>query len=265
MTDIFGTSLTTGSFPIYLYPVLLLAGIGGVVGLIYFILRRRAITTLYLKDPLFDGPSRSFYGLLDVAVREHFSLFRNILVDDVIQHSGTFNPLPSKVRSGCFDLLLCDRRKMLPRCGIVLVDKQHPRKKETELLRTFCDRVGLPLLVYETGGMFDVSRLRHDVYQATGMHELLGTCGVLSDARGQGIDDEQDTDASEHNDAVETVARDDGSMVDHNPSGDQNCKKCGSVMVRRTISKGKHSGRKALVCESFPDCRYAVLTRETVS
>ena len=259
MTDLFGAeffgvNLTTGSFSIYLIPVFLLAAIGGIAGLIYFVLRRRALTTLYLKDPLFDGPSRSFFGLLDVAVRDHFSLFRNVSVNDVICHSGIASPLPGKIRSNSFDLLLCDRRKMLPRCGIVLVERNNPREKETQLLRSFCDRVGLPLLVYETGGMFDVSRLRNDVYQATGLNEVLGTCGVLSDARGP-ENEEHDVDESDHQ------ASESGEQTEH----EHRCKKCGASMVERTIAKGQHAGSKALVCETYPSCRYAILSKEVTS
>ena len=271
MTDLFGTSLTAESLPTSLYPVLLVVGVGGIAGLIYFILRRRALTTLYLKDPLFDGPARSFYGLLDVAVREHFSLFRDVSIGDVIRHSGTVSPLPDKLRKDGFDLLLCDRRKMLPRCGIVLVEKHNPRVKETEVLRTFCDKVGLPLLVYQIGGFFDVVRLRNDIYQATGMNDLLGSCAVLSDARGQG--DEQDTDEEFENESVEKTLPNDHEpahesaqdLVQEHDADNEPCRKCGSSMVLRTISKGKHSGRKALVCETFPACRYAVLSQEVTS
>ena len=192
-----------GSFPVYLYPLLLLLIVGTIIGVIYFILRRRSATTLYLKDPLFDGPSRSFFGLLDVAVREHFSLFRDVAVADVICYSGTISPLPGKLRSASFDLLLCDRRKMLPRCAIVLVEKSNPKEKQTRQLRSFCDKVGLPLLVYETGGMVDVGSLRDDVYLATGIHETLEACAVTSNAR----DSDNETPETPEHMACETASR----------------------------------------------------------
>ena len=251
VTDLFGTDNFLTNIPadtllFYLLPLLLLVGFGGVASLVYFILRRRSMATLYLKDPLFDGASRSFYGLVDVAVRDHFSLFRNIPVDEVIRHSGAVSPLSGKIRNGCFDLLLCDRRKMLPRCAIVLLEKGAQQTKETQLLRSYCDRVKLPFLVYETGGFFDVGRLRNDIYQATGLNNLLGTCAVLGDSR--------DSDGDEPSPA-ETLPEATEIKRDIHV-----CKKCGSEMILRTISKGKHAGCKAMVCETFPDCRYAVLS-----
>ena len=227
--------------------------------LIYFLLRRRALKTLYLQDPLFDGPTRSFYGLLDVAVREHFNLFRNISVDTVIRSSGAVSPLPGKIRHGSFDILLCDRRKMMPKCGIVLVDKGDAGKGEAKLLRDFCDRVNLPLLVYEIGGILDVSRLRRDVYQATGLGEKLGTDEVLGDSRGSEPALETSTEAvSEEN---TPLLEDAEKAVKADKQTERTCSKCGARMAQRTITKGQYAGQKAWVCDKFPECRHAILIK----
>ncbi|WP_133060595.1 DUF2726 domain-containing protein [Parendozoicomonas haliclonae] len=277
-----GINLGTGPIPVYFYPLAMLAGVGIIAGIIYWLLRRRAASSLYLKDPLFDGPSRSFYGLLDVAAREHFSLFRNVPVDTVICHSGAVSPLPGKVRNASFDILLCDRRKMLPKCAIKLVEKKRQNKQMDEL-RDYCDRVDLPLLVYEVRGILDVARLRRDVYQAAGMHELLGTCEVVGGARdtmaaansdvineSRAINDAPILDDTERREPTLSAEHDEADHVEHDAheehhDGGQTCRKCGAAMMMRTVSSGKHAGRKALVCETFPTCRYAVLSKEEAS
>ncbi|WP_281645733.1 DUF2726 domain-containing protein [Parendozoicomonas sp. Alg238-R29] len=249
--------VSEGALPFYVYPLLLIGGLCIFGLLIHYLLRKRSQSNMYLQNPLFDGPSRSIYGLLDVAVREHFNLFRNVDIADVIRSSGMVSPLPGKVRNRHFDLLLCDRRKMLPKCGIVLVDKGENLEKKTSQLREFCERVELPLLVYETGGFFDVTRLRRDVYQATGLNNVLGTCAVVGDSRG--CDDLQDDSQEEESSAVEKF------VEQSEESESRSCKKCGARMVARTISKGRHAGHKALVCETFPTCRHAILMEEVTS
>lgn len=244
--------ISANALPLYIYPLIIMAAFGALGGLLLLLLRKRSQRAMYLQDPLFDGPSRSIYGLLDVAVREHFSLFRNVAVAEVIRSSGMVSPLPRKIRGDSFDLLLCDRKKMLPKCAIVLVNKGANLEKETARLREFCDKVELPLLVYETGGFFDVTSLRRDVYQATGLNDVLGTCAIVSDVRGHAFHEEE----SEKPHASEPEQ-------DHND--EYKCKKCGSHMVVRTISKGKHAGHRARVCETFPACRHAVLLEELAS
>nr|WP_283777718.1 DUF2726 domain-containing protein [Sansalvadorimonas sp. 2012CJ34-2] len=251
--------------------------------LIYFLLRSRALKTLYLQDPLFDGPVRSFYGLLDVAVREHFNLFRNVGVQAVIRSSGAVSPLPGKLRHSTFDILLCDRRKMMPKCGIVLVEKGDADSREFNQLRKFCDRVSLPLLVYETGGILDVSRLRRDVYQATGLGEKLGSGEVLGDSRGadqasstaEAVNEEHsEVDSAvahevpqvnlQDSDKEDSVLADDTSKSEKSEQ-DRVCSKCGSGMSQRTIAKGQYAGQQAWVCEQFPHCRHAVLIKKAVA
>ncbi|MTI11920.1 DUF2726 domain-containing protein [Sansalvadorimonas verongulae] len=256
LEQLFGLA-NASEWPVYVYPLIIMAAFGLLSGFVYVLLRKRSQRSMYLQDPLFDGPSRSIYGLLDVAVREHFILFRNVDIAEVIRSSGMVSPLPGKIRHHSFDLLLCDRKKMLPKCGIVLVEKGSNIERETSTLRDFCDRVGLPLLTYETGGFFDVSSLRRDVYQATGLNDVLGTCAVVSDARGHGTLDNK---RGKEEETQELDSHIESPLQQNEPKRD--CKKCGSHMVQRTISKGKHAGQKAWVCETFPTCRHAILLEE---
>ncbi len=264
----------TGSLPFYVIPVLAGLGVIIVVAVIYLLLRSRARNSIYLQDPLFDGSSRSFYGLIDVAVRDHFNLFRNVAITDVVRHSGMVSPLSGSVRHGVFDLLLCDRRKMLPKCAIVLVDRNNPQDKTMSHLRGACDLAGLPLLVYETGRMLDVRRIRQDIYQAAGMHDLLQNCGIVGDARGQGygfdgVEGESHEVAEQHHELEDDhhEIEDDHHVVEeeHAHSADAHrcnahrCKKCGANMELRKIAKGQHAGAMTWVCETFPECRFAVL------
>ena len=243
-------------------PLGLVVGTLVMVLLIYFLLRSRALKTLYLQDPLFDGPTRSFYGLLDVAVREHFNLFRNIRVDSVVRSSGAVSPLPGKIRHASFDILLCDRRKMMPKCGIVLVDKGDAASKESKLLREFCDRVNLPLLVYETSGILDVSRLRRDVYQATGFGEKLGTDAVLGGSRGTGLEQPAIEEPEAANEEEQVTSESIPVEASDGRGSERLCSKCGAGMAQRTITKGQYVGQQAWVCEKFPDCRHAVLIKK---
>ena len=179
MTDRFLIFLKPWLTPEYIYPLAIFL----VAGLVYLSLRQFARSTIHLKNPLFDNSFRSFYGLLEVAVREHFTLFHNVPVTNALKHSGLINPFPGKIRSRHFDLLLCDRQKMEPKCAIVLVWEEKSDNKEITKLRSYCDKVGLPLLVYEIRGVLDVAQLRNDVYMATDMLDRTES-KVLGYARG---------------------------------------------------------------------------------
>ena len=264
----------TGSFSPYIYIVLPIVGalILGVT--ILALLRRRSRAAMYLQDPLFDGPTRSFYSLLDVAVRDHFNLFRNIPVSELLRSSGTVSPLPGSIRDAAFDLVLCDRRKMLPKCAIVLVDRKNPREKQTACLREYCDKVGLTMLVYEMGGMLDVTRLRQDVMQATEVEMSPDNWAIAGEGQKEAETDELLQTAAVSNTVLDTapeqpLSEQDAALneTDETPSLSEEerhiCRKCGAAMQLRTISKGSHAGQQAWVCETFPACRHATLL-ETV-
>ena len=128
----------------------------------------------FLKKSLLGGAQRSFYGLLDIAVREHFYLLRNIPLGDVIHSSSLFSPVPLRMRRRKLHWLLCDRRDMVPRCAIILVAKGGGANRSIERLREMCDRAALPILVYEVNRMANAVNLRRDVYQLTGYDDKLG-------------------------------------------------------------------------------------------
>lgn len=182
MTDRFLIFIEPWLSPEYIRPVAVVVGIFLAAVLIYFSLRQFVRSTIHLKDPLFDHSFRSFYGLMEVAVREHFKLFHNVPVTHVLQYSGLVNPFPRKLRKRHFDLLLCDPQKMEPKCAIVLIWEEQNSHKEITKLRRYCDKARLPLLVYEIRGMLDVAKLREDVFMATDMLDRT-ECKILGYAR----------------------------------------------------------------------------------
>ncbi len=218
--------------PVHFYPLILLAVISVLVLLIYLIFRRRGAVSMHLRASLLNGSYRSFYGLLEMAVHKHFSLFHNVPVSHVIQHRGPVSPLPAKLRNGFIDLLLCEKGTLIPKCAIILIEPgcRKKRDKEIKQLRHFCDRLHLSLLVYEARGTFEFAKLQQDVYQSTGMAELLGTDGIISGARPSEVKE----------------------------SGGQRCEKCGSAMVSKMIQRGRRAGQQALVCGAHPVCRYVI-------
>ena len=205
--------------------------------------RIRRDTGVHIRKPFFDGSERSFYGLLDVAVREHFCLFRNPALGEVLFTDEQQRPMSARFRKARFDILLCERRSLAPRCAILLADRSTKKgRRRIDQMRGWFDKAGLPLLVYETGGLLDVRTLRDDVYIATGIEhgnqgsEVIGSASVRK--------------------AVSEQPKRPETRV---------CGKCGGGMARHTLKQGKHAGREAWICSSYPECRTAVMIPGKIS
>ncbi len=185
-----------------------------------------------VKPTPLDADHRAFFGLLEIAVRDHLTIMPSMPVADVLEPKGWGQKwLLKKIRSRQVDYILCDRRSLEIKAAVLLESKSPSRsdKKISQLMHSIFDSADLPLLEYRFKPCFDVPTLRREILSAANLHDtLLFENSVQNNLEAQ----KPDT---------------------------PDCPKCGKEMQQRRINKGEHAGELCWVCVTYPDCKGARL------
>ncbi|HLT90394.1 MAG TPA: DUF2726 domain-containing protein [Woeseiaceae bacterium] len=128
------------------------------------------------KEALFTPAERSFLGVLEQAVGQHYRVFGKVRVADAIGvksglSSSERQSALNRIRSKHFDFLLCDREDLSIVCAIELDDKSHGRSSRRErdaFLDELCRNTGLPLLRIRASKAYPVPEIRVKILEATG-------------------------------------------------------------------------------------------------
>ncbi len=127
------------------------------------------------KAALFTPAERSFLGVLEQAVGQHYRILGKVRVADVIEvkrdvsrseWQAAFNRISAKH----FDFLLCDKENLSVVCAVELDDKSHnrsSRKERDAFLTRVCRNTGLPLLRIAASKTYSLPDLRVKVLEAT--------------------------------------------------------------------------------------------------
>ncbi|MBW2940808.1 DUF2726 domain-containing protein [Zhongshania aquimaris] len=183
--------------------------------------------------PLFTPAERSFLGVLDQAVAGRARVFGKVRVGDVLSprkglQRGASSTARNKIDRKHFDFVLCDPTDLSVMCVIELDDKSHQAKSRQErddLLLGACKTAGIPMIQVPAKAAYTISAVA----------ELLS--GFLP---------------APEKVAVESTIQ--PKVVNLDDS--RNCPKCSSSLVKRTVKKGEHAGKKILACSTYPACRY---------
>ena len=210
----------------------------------WFMLSRLKKTppAIAVKPTPLDADHRAFFGLLEIAVRDHLTIMPTMPVANILNPRGWRQKwLLNRIRNRHIDYILCDRRSLEIKAAVLLEGKNPSRSERntSQLMHRIFDSADLPLLEYHFKPCFDVPTLRREVLSAANMHDtvLLGN-GLL----GNGLQGSSDNTATH------------AEMPD--------CPKCGQKMQQRRINKGDHIGELCWVCTSYPTCKGARLHRE---
>lgn len=125
----------------------------------------------YRTVDLLSPAERSFYSVLQQAVRGELVVFSKVRVADVITPNKTadkkswaraFNMIAKKH----FDFVLCDPSTLTVRCVIELNDRSHRQRKRAERdkgLQQACDSAGLVLLFIPAQRGYSLVEIRQQV------------------------------------------------------------------------------------------------------
>jgi hypothetical protein len=127
------------------------------------------------KQALFSSAERSFLGVLEQSIGNHYRVFGKVRIADVIEPKrgmnradwqGAFNRINAKH----FDFVLCDKDELAVVCVIELNDNSHQkrnRRQRDAFVTELCGAVGLPFLQVQAKRAYSVQELRTNILAVT--------------------------------------------------------------------------------------------------
>lgn len=182
---------------------------------------------------LFTPAERSFLGVLDQAVAGRARVFGKVRVGDVLSprkglQRGASSTARNKIDRKHFDFVLCDPNDLSVICVIELDDKSHQAKSRQErdyLLIGACKAAGIPMIQVPAKSAYTISIVA-ELFSGLLPAPQEATAGSIVEAQVVSLD------------------------------GSNNCPKCSSDLVKRTVKRGEHAGKKILACSTYPACRF---------
>ena len=129
-----------------------------------------------LKPALFSPAERSFLGVLEQAIGNHYRIYGKVRIADVIETKSGLSASNrqkafNRIRAKHFDFLLCNRDDLSVTCAIELDDKSHQktsRQQRDGFVNELCSTIGLPLVRVTAKRAYTVQELRTKILDATG-------------------------------------------------------------------------------------------------
>ena len=120
---------------------------------------------------LFSKAERSFFGVLDQAVGNEFSIFGKVRVADILTprqglDRKNWQKAFNKISAKHFDFVLCDKQNLEVLAVVELDDKSHNSKKaklRDELINKACESAGIKLIRITARANYQTSLIRDQV------------------------------------------------------------------------------------------------------
>jgi hypothetical protein len=127
------------------------------------------------KQALFSPAERSFLGVLEQSIGNHYRVFGKVRIADVIEAKRGLNRADwqrafNRINAKHFDFVLCDKDELAVVCVIELNDKSHQkrdRQQRDAFVMELCRAVGLPFLQVQTTRAYSVQELRTNILAVT--------------------------------------------------------------------------------------------------
>lgn len=179
-----------------------------------------------LRDDFLSPAELSFYGVLQLAVKDRATITTKVNLADVFfvarpTHNQSYR---NKIDRKHVDFLLCDSGTMKPRCGIELDDSshaRHDRQERDQFVDAVFQAAGLPLVRFSARASYDPNALAAELARHLSAQPA----------------------------AVPRV------VAAPHSSGSPICPKCNVPLVQRTASKGRNAGQQFWGCPNYPRCR----------
>ncbi|WP_448568906.1 DUF2726 domain-containing protein [Thalassotalea ganghwensis] len=123
------------------------------------------------NGPLFSPAERSFLGVLDSAVSEHYRIFGKVRVADVLSPQKGLNRKDwqiafNRISAKHFDYVLCNKDSLDLVAVIELDDKSHNKKsvkKRDAFLNSICEMANLKLIRFPAKASYSIVEIKQTV------------------------------------------------------------------------------------------------------
>lgn len=205
-----------------------------------------AIISYSKNTALFSPAERSFFGVVNDAVADNFTIFAKVRVADAVSvqsmaDRSAWQIAFNKISSKHFDFVLCDKGDLSLLGVIELDDKSHQRNDRIErdqLLENVCQSAQLPLIRFDVKNSYAVQVVRA---------KILHTLGVVEKVPLQS------------NEAVLDITQVEKQQQDSDDASElliiKSCPKCTSIMIKRKAKTGPQAGKLFWACSTYPACR----------
>lgn len=185
-----------------------------------------------LNKQLFSPAERSFFGILNQAVKGEAVVLGKVRVADIINPAkglsrSNWQKAFNRISSKHFDYVICSPDRLSVVSVVELDDKSHSKGKRAErdrFIEGACSAAGITLHRFKAAASYNIAEVREVLFPPP--------------------EGEQTQEHSEH----ETPPIETGE--------ERLCPKCSSVLVKKVAKKGEHKGSEFLACSAFPECRY---------
>ena len=183
------------------------------------------------NEPLFSPAERSFYGVLNQAVKDQAVVFGKVRVADVLRPPkgmgrSNWQKAFNRISSKHFDYVICAPDTLSVLAVVELDDKTHSKGKRVErdrFLESACSGAGLALHRFKAAATYNLIEVRDVIFPPP--EETFEESSLPDTAQAEGEENEV-------------------------------CPKCSSPLVKKIAKKGEHKGTEFLACSAFPKCRY---------
>ena len=226
--------------------------------------REQKIIAPYKKlDALLTPAERSFFGVLQLAIKTRLLVFAKVRVADILttvrglsnsERQSAFNRISAKH----FDFVLCDPGNLEVVCVLELDDKSHKkasRKQRDEFLDRACEAAGVPLIHIQAKPAYAQSEIERTLEPYLPKREQVAVAVNPQPEKAATIERPE----SEQVAVATNIQSSEIAMVsDVEPNEPQSCPKCQSYLVKRVAKKGKNAGNKFIACSAYPKCRFVL-------
>lgn len=237
-----------------------------IIGLAFLkrLLLTQKIALPYRKlDALLTPAERSFFGVLQLAIKARLLIFAKVRVADILtttkglsnsERQAAFN----RIKAKHFDFVLCDPDHLGVVCVLELDDKSHKkarRQQRDNFLDSACEAAGVPLIHFQAKAAYAQSEIEKTLEPY--LPELKKEAIALNAESGDVATIEK-SEAEKIVVATNTQPSKVADVSDVEPSKPQSCPQCHSELVKRVAKKGKNAGKKFMACSAYPKCRFVL-------
>lgn len=128
------------------------------------------------RKALLSPAERSFYGVLDQSLSDHFEIFTKIRTSDIFTPKSTLNRNEyaiawNKIKAKHIDFILCDKETLSVIALIELDDSSHNRPQTIErdkFINAICLNTGIPLIRFKVEYSYPLEQVRERVLSSIG-------------------------------------------------------------------------------------------------